>query len=32
MAQGDLAAKSGDDARASRLYRRAAEILQDLKF
>ena len=32
MAQGDLAAKSGDDANASRLYRRAAEILQDLKF
>ena len=32
MAQGDLAARSGDDAKASRLYRRAAEILQDLKF
>ena len=24
--------KTGDDAKASRLYRRAAEILQDLKF
>jgi len=32
MAQGDLAAKRGDDATASRLYRRAAEMLQDLKF
>jgi tetratricopeptide (TPR) repeat protein len=32
MAQGDLAAKRGDDASASRLYRRAAEMLQDLKF
>jgi tetratricopeptide (TPR) repeat protein len=32
MAQGDLAAKRGEDATASRLYRRAAELLQDLKF
>ncbi|MGE5690884.1 MAG: helix-turn-helix domain-containing protein [Pseudomonadota bacterium] len=32
MAQGDLAAKRGDDGTASRLYRRAAELLQDLKF
>ncbi|HSL64738.1 MAG TPA: helix-turn-helix transcriptional regulator [Gaiellaceae bacterium] len=32
MAQGDLASRRGDDADASRLYRRAAEMLQDLKF
>ena len=32
MAQGDLASRRGDDAEASRLYRRAAEMLQDLKF
>jgi tetratricopeptide (TPR) repeat protein len=32
IAQGDLAVKRGDDRRASRLYRRAAEALQDFHF
>jgi tetratricopeptide (TPR) repeat protein len=32
MAQGDLATRRGDPATAARLYRRAAELLQDLKF
>jgi tetratricopeptide (TPR) repeat protein len=32
IAQGDLAARRGDDYRASRLYRRAAEALQDFQF
>jgi tetratricopeptide (TPR) repeat protein len=32
VAQGDLAARRGDDAGAARLYRRAAEALQDVKF
>jgi len=32
VALGDLAARSGDDAEAARLYRRAAETLQDFRF
>jgi tetratricopeptide (TPR) repeat protein len=32
VAQGDLAAKRGDDALAARLYRNAAEALQDVRF
>jgi predicted negative regulator of RcsB-dependent stress response len=32
MAKGDLAARNGDDATAARLYRKAAEALQDLHF
>ena len=32
LAQGDLAAKRGDDRAAARLYRRAAEALQDFRF
>ncbi len=32
VAQGDLAARSGDDASAARLYRRSAEALQDFRF
>jgi tetratricopeptide (TPR) repeat protein len=32
MAQGDLATRLGDDRRAARLYRKAAEALQDVHF
>jgi len=32
IAQGDLAAARGDDGSAARLYRRAAEALQDVRF
>jgi tetratricopeptide (TPR) repeat protein len=32
MARGDLAAKRGDDGAAARLYRQAAEALQDVRF
>ena len=32
VAQGDLAARRGDDRSAARLYRRAAEALQDVRF
>ena len=32
VAQGDLAARRGDDRAAARLYRRAAEALQDVRF
>ena len=32
IAQGDLASKRGEDRRAARLYRRAAETLQDFRF
>jgi tetratricopeptide (TPR) repeat protein len=32
IAQGDLAARRGDDPRAAALYRRAAEALQDFQF
>jgi tetratricopeptide (TPR) repeat protein len=32
VAQGDLAAKRGDDHGAARLYRKAAEVLQDVRF
>jgi tetratricopeptide (TPR) repeat protein len=32
VAQGDLAAKRGDNALAARLYRNAAETLQDVRF
>jgi tetratricopeptide (TPR) repeat protein len=32
IAQGDLAAKRGDERRAAELYRRAAEALQDFRF
>jgi tetratricopeptide (TPR) repeat protein len=32
IAQGDLAARRGDDRGAARLYRRAAEALQDFRF
>src|SRR5947207_10805462 len=32
MARGDLAAKRGEDGAAARLYRRAAEALQDVRF
>ena len=32
MAQGDLAARQGDDRQAAKLFRRAAEALQDFHF
>ena len=32
VAQGDLATKRGDDRNAARLYRKAAEALQDVRF
>jgi tetratricopeptide (TPR) repeat protein len=32
MARGDLAARRGDDAAAAKLYRQAAEVLQDVRF
>jgi len=32
MAQGDLAGRRGDDTAAARLYRKAAEALQDVRF
>jgi tetratricopeptide (TPR) repeat protein len=32
IARGDLAARRGDDRTASRLYRHAAETLQDFRF
>jgi tetratricopeptide (TPR) repeat protein len=32
VAQGDLAARRGDDRSAARLYRKAAEALQDVRF
>jgi tetratricopeptide (TPR) repeat protein len=32
MAQGDLAGRCGDDTTAARLYRKAAEALQDVRF
>jgi tetratricopeptide (TPR) repeat protein len=32
MAQGDLAGRRGDDQTAARLYRKAAEALQDVRF
>jgi len=32
MARGDLAAKRGEDGAAAKLYRRAAEALQDVRF
>jgi len=32
MAQGDLAGRCGDDPTAARLYRKAAEALQDVRF
>ena len=32
MALGDLATKRGDDRRAARLYRQAADALQDVRF
>jgi ATP/maltotriose-dependent transcriptional regulator MalT len=32
MAQGDLAGREGNDAAAARLYRMAAEALQDVRF
>jgi tetratricopeptide (TPR) repeat protein len=32
VAQGDVAARRGDDSAAARLYRRAAETLQDFRF
>src|SRR5207249_1107132 len=32
VAQGDLAVRRGDDALAARLYRNAAEALQDVRF
>ena len=32
QALGDLAARRGEDAEAARLYRNAAEALQDLRF
>ena len=32
MAQGDLAARRGEDTTAARLYRKAAEALQDVRF
>jgi tetratricopeptide (TPR) repeat protein len=32
VAQGDLAARRGDDRTAARLYRRAADALQDVRF
>ena len=32
VAQGDLAARRGDDRAAARLYRQAADALQDVRF
>ena len=32
IAQGDLAARRGDDRAAAKLYRRAADVLQDVRF
>jgi hypothetical protein len=32
VARGDLARRRGDDAEAARLYRIAAEALQDIRF
>jgi tetratricopeptide (TPR) repeat protein len=32
VAQGDLAARRGDDRTAARLYRQAADVLQDVRF
>jgi len=32
VALGDLAARRGEDVEAARLYRNAAEALQDLRF
>jgi tetratricopeptide (TPR) repeat protein len=32
MARGDLAAKRGEDGAAAKLYRQAAEALQDVRF
>jgi hypothetical protein len=32
MARGDLAAKRGEEGVAAKLYRRAAEALQDVRF
>jgi tetratricopeptide (TPR) repeat protein len=32
IARGDLAARRGDDRKAARFYRRAAEALQDVRF
>jgi tetratricopeptide (TPR) repeat protein len=32
VAQGDLATRRGDDRAAARLYRKAAEVLQDVRF
>jgi hypothetical protein len=32
MARGDLAARRGDDQLAARLFRSAAEALQDVRF
>jgi tetratricopeptide (TPR) repeat protein len=32
IAKGDLAARRGNDSEAARLYRRAAEALQDFRF
>jgi ATP/maltotriose-dependent transcriptional regulator MalT len=32
VAQGDLATRRGDHTRAARLYRNAAEALQDVRF
>jgi tetratricopeptide (TPR) repeat protein len=32
LAQGDLAGRRGDDATAARLYKKAAEALQDVRF
>src|SRR6266545_2721398 len=32
IAQGDLAARRGDDRTAAKLYRRAADVLQDVRF
>ena len=32
VALGDVAARRGDDREAARLYRRAAETLQDFRF
>jgi hypothetical protein len=32
IAQGDLAARRGDDRTAARLYRQATDALQDVRF
>jgi hypothetical protein len=32
IAQGDLAARRGDDRTAAKLYRQAADALQDVRF